>query len=89
MRRNDIHDRLLHATWLATTACCTAMHDVGFCAEEIADEMPRAMKRLGDGIVHRWYRDDGSRCPVLPGDAIKLGQDYAERLAASRAGVQA
>lgn len=87
MKRKDIHDRLMHATWLATAACCTSLHDIGFDAEEIAEVMPDAMKHLGDEIVQRWYGDDERR-PVLAGDAIRFGQEHAERLAASRAGVQ-
>lgn len=96
MKRKDIHDRLMHATWLATTACCTALHDIGFDAEEIAEAMPDAMKHLGDEIVEQCYL--GSQADslrfiariegMLAGDAIRFGQDYAERLAASRAGVQ-
>lgn len=87
MKRKDIHDRLMHATWLATTACCTVLHDVEFDAEEIAEVMPVAMKALADGIIQQWYGDEVPR-PVLDGDAIKCGQDYAERIAASRAGVR-
>lgn len=87
MKRKDIHDRLMHATWLATTACCTALHDIGFDTEEIAEVMPDAMKHLGDEIVQQWY-DGDERRPVLAGDAIKKGQEHAERLAAERAGVQ-
>ena len=89
MKRKDVQDRLMHATWLATTACCTALHDTGFDAEEIAEVMPDAMKRLGDMIVGRWYgTGNGITYPMFPGDAIKAGQDYAERLAASRTGAQ-
>ena len=93
MKRNDSHERLMHATWLATTACCTALHDIGFSTEEIADVMPDAMKALADTIVDQRYGDGNSPWPysydsILAGDAIKAGQDYAERLAASRAGVQ-
>lgn len=87
MKRKDIHDQLMHATWLATTTCCTALHDIGFDAEEIAEVIPGAMKRLADDIINEWYGGVASR-PVLDGNAIKAGQDYAERLAASRAGVQ-
>lgn len=82
---SDIHERILHATWLATTACSTALHDIGFDTEEIAEAMPTAMKRLADDIIQQWYGDASPR-PVLAGDAIKAGQDYAERLAALRAG---
>jgi hypothetical protein len=79
----------MHATWLATAACCTSLHDIGFDAEEIAEEMPDAMKALASTIIERWYGNaSGIKLPMFPGDAIKLGQDYAERLAASRAGVQ-
>lgn len=93
MKRRDIHDQLMHTTWLATTVCCTALHDIGFDAEEIAEAMPDAMKAPADAIIEKRYGGSGlpwpySRPPVLPGDAIKAGQDYAERLAASRAGVQ-
>lgn len=84
MKRKDIHNRLMHATWLATTACCTALHDIGFDTEEIAEVMPDAMKHLGDEIVQQWYGDDERR-PVLAGDAIKRGQEHAERLAENRA----
>ena len=88
--RRDIHDYLMHTTWLATTACCTALHGIGFDAEEIAEAMPDAMKHLGDRIVADCYPVfPGPMRPMFPGDAIKAGQDYAERLAASRAGVQA
>jgi hypothetical protein len=93
MKRNDIHDRLTHATWLAATACCTALHDIGFTTEEIAGLMPSTMTALGDAIVDQRYGDGNSPWPysydsILDGDAIKVGQDHAERLAASRAGVQ-
>lgn len=88
--QRDIHDQLMHATWLAATACCTALHDIGFDAEEIAEAMPDAMKRLGDAVIGRWYgTGNGIKYPLFPGDSIKAGQDYAERLAAQRAGVQA
>lgn len=87
MKRKDIHERLMHATWLATTACCTALHDIGFDAEEIAEVMPDAMKALADDIIQLWYGDELPK-PVLAGDAIKAGQEHAERLAASRAGAQ-
>jgi hypothetical protein len=90
MKRNDSSERLMHLTWLATTAYCTALHDIGFDAEEIAEVMPDAMKALGDEIVRRCFPIfPGPMLRMLPGDAIKAGQDYAERLAASRAGVQA
>lgn len=89
MKRSDSHERLMHLTWLATTACCTSLHDIGFDAEEIADVMPDAMKFLGDEIVGRCFPIfPGPMLRMLPGDAIKVGQEYAERLAASRAGVQ-
>ena len=88
MRRKDVHERLMETTWLATVACCTALHDIGFDAEEIAAEMPDAMKVLADDIIQQWYGDETPQ-PVLAGDAIKAGQDYAERLAAKRAGVTA
>lgn len=87
MRRKDIHDELLDLTWMAAVACCTALHDAGFDTEEIASEMPQAMKSLAEDIIERRYGGD-EPMPVLPGDAIKDGQEYAERLAASRAGVQ-
>jgi hypothetical protein len=93
MKRKDIHDRLMDVTWLVTTACCTALHDIGFDAEEIAEVMPEAMKALADAIIEQRYGGSGlpwpyTRPSLLPGDAIKAGQDYAERLAASRAAVQ-
>jgi hypothetical protein len=88
--KRDIQEELLHATWIATVACCTALHDIGLDAEEIAEEMPYCMKQLGDAIVGRWYgTDNGIKCPMFPGDAIKLGQDKAERVSAARAGVTA
>jgi hypothetical protein len=87
MKRKDIHDRLMHSTWLATTACCTALHDIGFDAEEIAEVMPEAMRALADNIIERRY-GDGVPSPVFVGDALAIGQKHAERLAASRAGVQ-
>lgn len=87
MSKRDVHERLMQATWQATTACCTALHDIGLDTEEIAEVMPDAMKALADDIIQHWYGDD-ERHPVLAGDAIKLGQDYAERLAAQRAGVR-
>lgn len=76
--RRDIHDQLMHATWLATTACCTALHDIGFDTEEIAEVMPDAMKALADAIIEKRYDRN----------AIRFGQEHAERLAAERAGVQ-
>lgn len=92
MKRKDIHDRLMHATWLATTACCTALHDIGFDTEEIAEVMPDAMKALADAIIEKRYDRNAMENlrpqEILPGDAIRFGQEHAERLAASRAGVQ-
>ncbi len=83
MKRNDVHERLMHATWLATTACCTALHDIGFDTEEIAELMPDAMKGMADDIVQAWYFND-KPTPVLDGDAIKFGQDFAGMLADKR-----
>lgn len=85
--RRDIHEEIMHATWLATTACCTALHDIGFDTEEIAEEMPEAMSKLANGLIERRY--GALLRSLLPGDAIKAGQDYAERLAAKRVGVTA
>jgi len=73
-------DESMQRIWLATVACCTALHDIGFDAEEIAEEMPRAMSQLGKEVLARY---------AFPGDSIKLGQDYAETLAATRAGREA
>ena len=97
MKRNDSSERIMHSTWLATTACCTALHDIGFDTEEIAEVMPEAMKALGDEIIEKCYigrQVDSIRFVeriefMLAGDAIRFGQEHAERLAASRAGVQA
>ena len=75
-------ERLMETTWLATVACCTALHDIGFDAEDIAAEMPDAMKKLADDIIQHWL-------PCSTEDAIKAGQDHAERLAAKRSGVTA
>lgn len=95
-KKNDTNEMLMHATWLATTACCTALHDIGFDTEEIAEVMPDAMKHLGDEIIEKCYigkQVDSLRFLervefMLAGDAIRFGQEHAERLAASRAGVQ-
>jgi hypothetical protein len=88
MKRKDVHERIMHTTWLATVACCTALHDIGFDAEDIAEAMPDAMKVLADDIIQHWYGDETPQ-PMLDGDAIKAGQDHAEWLAAKRAGVTA
>lgn len=85
MKRKGVHERLMETTWLATVACCTALHDIGLDAEEIAEEMPHCMKQLADAIIERRYGGE-QRYVVLAGDAIKLGQDKAERVAAIRAG---
>lgn len=83
------HAEIMETIWEATVACCTALHDVGFGTEEIALSMPQAQKELGNAITRYCLGgSDGRYRVLLPGDAIKLGQDYAERLAASRAGVQ-
>ena len=90
MKRNDSSERIMHSTWLATTACCTALHDIGLDTEEIAEVMPDVMKALGDKIVSRCFPIfPGPMLRMFPGDAIKIGQEHAERLAALRAGVQA
>jgi hypothetical protein len=79
----------MYSTWLATTACCTALHDIGFDTEEIAEVMPSVMKHLGNAVVARCYPVfPGPMLKMFSGDAITMGQEYAEQLAASRAGVQ-
>lgn len=85
----QINDEINEAAWLGVTACCTALHDIGFDAEEIAAAMPQAMERIGNKLLATHYVVGRIMRTILPGDAIKAGQDYAERLAVSRAGVQA
>lgn len=84
MRHN--HDELMEAIWEATVACCVALHDIGLIEEEIAAEMPKAQKQLGSEIIERCFPFGQRYNPLLSGDAIKIGQDYAEKLAARRAG---
>ena len=84
-----INDEINGAAWLGVTACCTALHDIGFDTEEIADAMPQAMSRIGNKLLATHYDVVGRVMrTILPGEAIKAGQDYAEHLAAKRAGVQ-
>lgn len=90
MKRRNRYAEVIETIWEATVACCTALHDIGFGIEEIAVAMPQAQKELGNAITrHCLGGSDGKYRVVLPGDAIKAGQDYAERLAATRAGAQA
>lgn len=89
-KRNDKHEMVMRWTWLATTACCTTLHDVGWSAEDIAEVMPHAMKELASFVIDRCYGDSGGpMLLMLDGDAIHLGQGYANAMATSRAGVTA
>jgi len=83
---DQIRAELMEATWLATVACCTALHDIGFESETIADVLPQAQADLAKVIVERCVVVGRVTKPILPGDAIKDGQGYAERIAAQRAG---
>lgn len=89
MKRRDANDPLMAATWIATTACCTALHELGFDTEDIAAVMPQTQKELAKQIIGFCYPVyPSTRRMIVAGDAIRFGQNYAERLAASRAGVQ-
>jgi len=89
-KRNDKHEMVMRWTWLATTACCTTLHDAGWSPEDIADAMPDAQKRLANLIIHTCYPEVGLRMTTLhDGDAIRMGQRYAENVTAIRAGVTA
>ena len=83
MGRNgsNTHDVAMRSVWLATVACCTALHDAGMQAEGLAAVMPDAMSALGNEIIgHHFPAMPGRVRGVLPGDAIRVGQDYAGRL---------
>jgi hypothetical protein len=83
-----VQDQLMEAIWEATVAFCTTLDSVGFSTEDIASQMPMAQKKMGDEVVEQCFDRDGRYTPMLSGDAIKIGQDYAEQVAASRAGVE-
>ena len=74
------HDAAMRSVWMATAACCTALHDAGMQPEGLAEVMPDAMSALANEVIGLHYTDAFKFVDVLPGDVIRLGQDYAGRL---------